>query len=264
MSAAAFFTGHIAHRRFSSPGHHLRYKLAYVLVDLDRTDEANQLSRHLGFNRSGLMSVAAKDHGDGRTDLAGFIRDLLHKYDISEEATRIALLTLPRMFGYVFNPISVYFLYDAHNALHHVVYEVNNTFGERQFYVCPTLDDAGIHRHSSDKAMYVSPFMDETGGYDFTLRPPGEQIKLGIYYKDKDGKELLRADLALSHVPVTNASALGILARFPLMTLGVVVGIHWNALKLLVKGARYRVHTPRPEITSTSLGRRHQSLNHNH
>jgi len=121
--------------------------------------------------------------------------------------------------------------------------------------LCPTLENGGVHRHSCDKAMYVSPFMDETGGYDFFLRPPTEKSALAIHYKNEHGKEVLRAHLALRREPVTNASAFGILAKFPLMTLGVIVGIHWHAIRLLVKGARYRFHKPRPAAAAVSMGR---------
>lgn len=255
MSGAAFYTGHVSHRRFSSPSHGLRYRLAYVLVDLDRMDEANRLSRYLGMGHSGLMSVTAKDHGGGGNDLAGFVRELLRQHNVGQGSARIELLTLPRMFGYVFNPISVYFIYDAHDVLHHVIYEVNNTFGERQFYLCPTLEHGGVHRHSSDKAMYVSPFMDETGGYDFFLRPPADKTSLAIHYKDGDGKVALRAQLALRRAPITNASALGILLKFPLITLGVIAGIQWHAIKLLLKGARYRPHKPRHAPAAVTTGR---------
>ncbi len=253
MSAAAFYTGHVSHRRMTSPGHKLRYKLAYVLLDLDQMDRAHQLSRFLGVGRAGLMSVQPKDHGDGGDDLAGFVRSLLKQHGIRQGADRIELLTLPRMFGFVFNPISVYFIHDTAGVLHHVIYEVNNTFGERQFYVCPTIEDHKGHRHSSEKAMYVSPFMDETGSYDFYLRPPADKTALSIHYKDIDGVEVLRAHLALVRVPVTNKNTLGIILNFPLMTLGVVAGIHWHAIKLLVKGARYRIHKPRSPMES-SLG----------
>ncbi len=255
MTAAAFYTGHVSHRRNSSPGHTLRYRLAYVLVDLDQLPEANRLSRYLGIGRSGLMSVVMKDHGDSRSNLAAFVRNLLRKHEVKEPAARIELLTLPRMFGYVFNPISVYFIYDRRGELHHVIYEVNNTFGERQFYLCPTLEERGVHRHSSDKAMYVSPFMNETGSYDFFMRPPAEKAALAIHYKDENGEEVLRAHLALRRKPVTDASALGILTQFPLMTLGVIAGIHWHAVKLLIKGAHYRFHKPRPAAAAVSLGR---------
>ena len=251
MSAAAFYTGHVSHRRISSPGHRLRYKLAYVLLDLDQLGQADSLSRYLGVERPGLMSVQSKDHGDGCVDLAGFVRSLLKQYKIRHEAFRIELLTLPRMFGFVFNPISVYFIYDALGELHHVIYEVNNTFGERQFYVCPTAADKNGYRHSSEKTMYVSPFMDETGSYDFYLHPPGDKTALTIHYKDIDGAEALRAHLALKRLPISNRSAFNILVNFPLMTLGVVAGIHWHAIKLLVKGARYRFHKKRSPIASS-------------
>ncbi|MEZ5893415.1 MAG: DUF1365 domain-containing protein [Parvularculaceae bacterium] len=243
MTAVSFYTGHVTHRRFADVNHRLRYRIAYVLVDLDRLPEANEASFLLGAGRGGIMSVKAKDHGDGKTgDLAAWARTLLHESGVEQKAARIELLTLPRMYGFVFNPISVYFIYDNEGALHHVLYEVNNTFGERRFYLCPAEDGAQIVRHDCAKTLYVSPFLDVNGRYRFSLRPPGDTLALRIHYDAADHPKALTAMLAVERKPVTNWTAMKIILGFPLMTLGVVAAIHWEALKLLVKGVRYRPH----------------------
>ena len=143
MSAISFYNGAVVHRRYGAAAHKLRYLIAYVLLDLDRLHEANSASSLFSIERAGLLSFRAKDHGDGTSpDLASWVRDYLIAEGVTHEASRIELLTLPRMFGYVFNPISVYFIYDRSGDLHHILYQVTNTFSERHFYLCRA-DQAG-------------------------------------------------------------------------------------------------------------------------
>lgn len=241
MSPVSFYTGDVSHIRVSGPRHRLRYRIAYIALDLDRIAEADACSRYLGVERPGLMSFHACDHGDGAaTDLARWVRDKAKSSGVEQECARIELLTLPRMFGYVFNPISVYFLFDATGALHHILYEVNNTFGGRHFYFAePNSADPKLPHHAK-KELYVSPFFDVEGGYEFSVRPPGDTIFLNVDYHNRDGSKALNARLDATRREVTDREALKILAGFPLMTLGVVAAIHWEALKLFFKGARFR------------------------
>ncbi|MEM9014342.1 MAG: DUF1365 domain-containing protein [Pseudomonadota bacterium] len=246
MSAPQFYRGVVGHQRFGDKlRHKLRYKIAYVLVDLDDLNTGTSPSRWLSYNDRGLMSVNAKDHGDGESsDLAEWVRRQLKRCGVHEPASKIELLTLPRMFGFVFNPISVYFIYGDDAAAHHVLYEVNNTFGGRQFYLCPASLEAGRFRHNTDKTFYVSPFMDVVGRYEFTVLPPAEKVALNIRYFDKEDDLALVAHLSGAAEPVNNKSALSVLAAYPLMTIGVVAGIHWEAIKLFIKGARYHPYAP--------------------
>lgn len=246
MSPTCFYKGAVWHHRHGVKSHRLRYEISYVLVDLDRWEEAGQQSRFLSFGTKGLMSVRTRDHGDGSgEDLATQVRKMLAEHYPDAVAARIELLTLPRIFGYVFNPLSVYFLYDPSGVLSHVLYEVNNTFGERHFYLCPAAAEdvvAGRFRHQCGKAFYVSPFFDVCGEYIFTVRPPAEKMSVNIQYYDEDETPAMTAHLRGDRMPVTDRACRQILARFPLMTLGVIVGIHWEAVKLLLKGVRYRSH----------------------
>ena len=164
------------------------------------------------------------------------MRDYLRAHNVSEAAARIELLTLPRMFGYVFNPVSVYFIYNAAGALHHLLYEVNNTFGERHFYLCPSDTDGERHQQSCAKEFYVSPFFEVDGRYQFSVRPPGEEIELTIRYDCADRRPAMNARLHGVRRPVTNRNCLKILAGFPLMTLGVIAAIQWEAVKLMIQG----------------------------
>ena len=254
MSApAGFYIGHVGHERFGGVTHRLRYAIAYVLVDLDRMAEADRLSPLLGVGRGGPMAVLPRDHGPGDADdLAGWARGVLRDHGVDAPATRITLLTLPRMFGYVFNPLSVYFVYGPDDALHHVLYEVGNTFGERHFYLCPADGGGATIDHTCAKAFYVSPFFDVAGTYRFRVHVPEARMAVAIRYDDAEGQPALSASLEGTRAPITTASCLSVLCRFPLMTLGVIAGIHWEAIKLMLKGARYRPHGPkktRAELT---------------
>lgn len=260
MSAVSFYIGDVVHRRLSGPRHTLRYRLAYVLADLDRMTDRRDL-RLLGIGRGGVMSIEARDHGDGSGGcLAEWVRAYLKSQGVSEPCARIELLTLPRMFGFVFNPISVYFIYREDGALLRLLYEVNNTFGGRHFYLArPDLSDPRL-RHECEKALYVSPFFDVEGGYAFSIAPPGETVRLSIDYFDSSGAPAMTASLAARREAASDWRCFTILLRFPLMTLGVVAAIHWEALKLYLKGAKYR---PAPEAgTAAELRKRAASCQH--
>lgn len=251
---ATFYIGQVNHRRFTTPGHFLRYRIAYLLLDLDRLAEANRQARVFRIGKGALLSFCPQDHGDGRSDkLADWVRRFLLEHGVQDEAARIELLTVPRMFGYVFNPVSIYFVRDRQERLHHVLYEVGNTFGERHYYLCTAGPTGEALEHQCDKAFYVSPFFDTEGTYTFRLTPPDETIALSIAYR-MNNVTRLTATLTGKARPVTTRSSLGILFRFPLMTLVVVAGIHWEALKLWVKGARYHRHGPKARATRVSYG----------
>lgn len=253
MSAISFYTGGVVHRRHSALAHKLRYRIAYILLDLDRMTEANRASRLFGIGRRGLLSFRAEDHGDGASrDLASWVRAYLVAQGISTDASRIELLTLPRMFGFVFNPISVYFIRNRRGALSHILYQVTNTFSERHFYLCDVDQDGPIIDQSCEKRLYVSPFFDVEGAYRFKVQPPGDTVALTIRYDLANGEKGLTASLFGSRKPVTTWRSALLLAQYPFMTLGVVAGIHWQAFKLWLKGAKYRSRSAATELHNSS------------
>lgn len=241
MSAIRFYTGAVVHRRHGAVAHKLRYRIAYILLDLDRMKEANAASRLFGVESLAPLSFRAKDHGDGTSqNLASWVREYLIAQGVKTEASRIELLTLPRMLGFVFNPISVYFIYDHGGALHHILYQVTNTFSERHFYLCSVDQPGAVIDQTSEKRLYVSPFFDVEGTYRFKIQPPDETVALTIRYDLANGTKGLTASLMGTRKPVTTWRSALLLAKFPFMTIGVVAGIHWHALKLWLKGAQYR------------------------
>ena len=253
--AARYYVGEVSHKRFGQIDHSFRYRIAYLLLDLDRTFEAGRLTRLLRIGKPGLMAFDPFDHGDGQsTDLAEWVRVFLQRQGIEEPAAKIELLTLPRMFGYVFNPISVYFIRDQEGRLHHFLYEVGNTFGERHFYLCAVQMEGESCEHACDKAFYVSPFFGIEGQYDFKVSPPGEAVRLSIAYRV--GEEArLNANFVARARPVTGWTSFRLLLGFPFMTFGVIAGIHWEALKLWLKGARYHRHGPKATTAGVSYVR---------
>jgi DUF1365 family protein len=165
--------------------------------------------------------------------------------------SRITLLTMPRLLGYGFNPISVYFCHGADGALSTILYKVKNTFGQRHSYFIPVdAGTGGTVRQSCNKAFYVSPFMDMDMHYDFTvLQPPGKTLRLLILANNAQGP-VLAASLTGLRAPFTDAILLRAAVAYPLLTLKVMAGIHWEAAKFWLKGRRL---CPRPAPPATAI-----------
>lgn len=222
------------HRRVRPKAHYLRYGVFYLLLDLDELPHLNL--RMLGVERAAPFSFRARDHGDGKGDLKAWAIRSLEEAGLGIDFGRIKLLSFPRVFGFVFNPISVYFCYDRTGVLAATLYEVNNTFGGRHVYALEAKSGpAGTIRQSCAKRLYVSPFNDMSGGYRFAVRAPAEKIGLSIDQHDAEG-HLLQAAFAGRRHALTDRGLLRIMLVYPFLTLKVVVGIHWEALKLWLKG----------------------------
>lgn len=231
------------------PRHSLRRRLVYTLTDVDALDAGASSSRFLGVGRRRLLSVLAQDHGEGDANgLGAWARRTLAQRGVVDECARIDLLTLPRMWSFLFNPISVFFIYDKQDRLHHLLYEVNNTFGGRKFYLAhPDPNDPQLS-HACKKTFHVSPFFGIEGAYKFSLRPPDERLRLSIDYVDGDGFAALKARLTGVRRPATDMQSLRVFLGFPLMTIGVFLSIHWEALKMILKGAALRPAPKRSAI----------------
>jgi uncharacterized protein len=241
------------HARLKPIGHRFSYRVMSLLIDLDRLEAADRRSPLFGVNRAALYSFHEKDHGahDGSS-----LRDhaqhcaALHHIDLT--GGRVQLLCYPRLLGYAFNPLSVYFCYRADGALALLIYEVRNTFGEMHSYVLPVrpgeLTEAGL-RQEQEKQFYVSPFIEMNMRYHFRVSPPGEQFKLRILATDRDGP-LLAATISGYRRTLTTSALLRAFVSLPLVTLKIVSAIHWQALRLWLKGARL---VPRPDTTATNV-----------
>lgn len=238
----ALYVGEVVHQRSANFNHRLRYSLYMLLLDIDRIEGTTRRLRLLSEGRSGLMSFSARDHGDrSDTPLRAQIETHLAGAGIDLQGGTIRLLTMPRILGYGFNPISVYFCYRPDGQVAALVYEVTNTFHERHSYLVAVPEDAppGPLRQTTEKRFFVSPYMDMALTYDFTVRLPGEAVSVVVAVR-RGETPILTASFAGRRRPLTDGQVLRAFLTHPLLTWKVTAGIHWEALKMMIKGARYR------------------------
>lgn len=250
--AAALYFGEVMHARLKPIGHRFSYRVMSLLIDLDRLDAADRQSPLFGVNRAALYGFHEADHGrrDG-SPLRGYVETCAAQHGIDLTGGRVLLLCYPRLLGFTFNPLSVYFCHAARGELALVIYEVRNTLGDIHAYVLPVqpgeLSQAGV-RQQQEKLFYVSPFVEMAMRYHFRVLPPGDNVKLRILETDREGP-LLSATFNGSRRALTTAALLRAFFALPLVTLKIVAAIHWEALRLWLKGAR---PVPRPNAAATN------------
>jgi DUF1365 family protein len=252
-AAAALYFGDVMHARLKPMGHRFSYRVMSLLIDLDRLDEADRASALFGVNRAALYSFNERDHGDrDGSSLRVHAQRCAAERGIDLTGGRVLLLCYPRLFGYTFNPLSAWFCYRAGGNLALIIYEVRNTFGDIHSYVLPVqpgeISDAGV-RQQQDKLFYVSPFIEMAMRYHFRVSPPGESVKLRILETDSAGP-LLSATFNGKRRGLTTAALLRSFVALPLVTFKIVAAIHWEALRLWLKGARL---VPRGNAAATGL-----------
>lgn len=235
--ASALYHGTVVHQRFRPEPHRLRYRVFAMLLDLDEMPALGRQLRLFSHNRFNLFSFLDGDHGagDGRP-LREWVSAVLSEAGIEDADGPVRVLCYPRILGYVFNPLSVFFCHRSDRTLAAVIYEVNNTFGQRHSYVVPVSGDAaGAVRHACPKRFYVSPFIGMEAEYHFRIRPPAERVVVAIDETDGGGR-LLFASFAARRRRLDDRNLAAAFLRYPLMTLKVTAGIHWEALRLWRKG----------------------------
>ncbi len=244
--ASGLYHGTVVHRRVKPVRHRLVYRVFSLLLDLDELPALGRELRLFGANAPGLLGFRDRDHGPGDgAPLKDWVNGHLAAAGIAAGGP-VRVLCFPRLYGFVFNPLSVWFCHRPDGGLAAVLYEVNNTFGDRHSYLIPAEPGGdGVVRQACDKRMYVSPFMDMETRYHFRIRPPGDRLAVAIHQTDAAG-DVLHASLSATREELSDrALALAVL-RHPLMTLKVVAGIHWEALRLWRKGLRLRPRAPAP------------------
>jgi DUF1365 family protein len=236
LTHSAVYCGEVVHTRKSPRKHSLRYSVFYFLLDLDEAEAIASTSRLFGWNRPAWFSFRDADHGDGDgRDLREYLRDVLAEAGIEDLVWRFQVLCMPRVLGYVFNPISVVYCYRTGGELAAMVYEVNNTFGERLSYVVPVSGDPKRIQHRCEKALFVSPFFDIKGHYDFNLSPPQESLDITINYRHAD-EQRLHVVFRGRRQAFTAHTLRSLALRYPAVTFKVIAGIYFEALKLWLKG----------------------------
>jgi DUF1365 family protein len=257
-SPASLYFGDVMHARLKPISHRFSYRVMSLLIDLSRLEEADRRSPLFGVNRAGLYSFHEADHGerDG-SSLRAYAQRRASEHGISLTGGRVLLLCYPRLLGYTFNPLSVYFCYGADGALALIIYEVRNTFGEIHSYELPVrpgeISAAGV-RQEQDKLFYVSPFVDMATRYRFRISPPGEEVRLRILQTDGEGP-LLAATFSGRRRALSTPALLRAFVTLPFHTLKIIGAIHWEALRLWLKGAKLapRPHAAGAKAPNTSL-----------
>ncbi|WP_198671167.1 DUF1365 domain-containing protein [Oceanibium sediminis] len=239
---ARLYLGHVMHMRLIPRRHRFRYRVFSLLIDIDRVDAVTKKLWLLSHNRFGVMSFMNKDHGprDGSA-LRPWVDATLAQNGLPP-APRVELLSFPRMLGYGFNPLSVYYCFDAADRLAAIIYEVKNTYGDQIAYALPVENGPGPVEQQQQKQMYVSPFIGMDQTYRFTLAPPDKRLALRIRQAGPEGDVLIATHTGKG-VPLGDGALLKAFVTHPLMTFRVIALIHWHALRLALKGVRFHSYT---------------------
>ena len=238
INNSCIYIGSVIHKRFKPKKHFFKYSVFSLFLDLDEINELDQQIPFFSYNKFNILSFFDKDHGyrDG-SSIKDWLIDVLQKKNISTIDIKIKILCYPRIFGYVFNPLSIFFIYDINSNPIAILYEVKNTFGEQHTYVFKIDIKNKQILNNCKKKFYVSPFMDLESKYFFKVLIPNERLSVIIDQRDKEGK-LLFASQDGERVKLSSKNLLISYLKHPLMTLKIISAIHYEALKLWIKGIK--------------------------
>ena len=233
------YTGNVIHKRFKPKVHFFNYSVFSFLIDLSELDLMNNNLRIFSYNKFNIVSFYNKDHGprDG-SSLRKWVIENLQKNSIEAEGIQIKLLCYPRIFGYVFNPLSVFYIYNKNSELISILYEVKNTFGEQHTYIFKTKKNENLIQHICKKKFHVSPFIKMDCIYFFRLLKPGNRVSVIIDLQDQEGK-ILYASQDGEKSELNNKNLIRSYIKHPLMSFKIIVAIHFEAFKLWSKGIKF-------------------------
>tara|TARA_B100000287_G_C20634750_1_gene781223 strand:+ start:634 stop:1410 length:777 start_codon:yes stop_codon:yes gene_type:complete len=228
------YVGKVIHTRFKPKKHHFKYNVFSLLIDLDEIEEINNNLKIFSYNTFNLISFFDIDHGnrDG-TNIRDWVEENLIKKNIKFQKIRIQILCYPRILGYVFNPLSILYIYNENNELISIFYEVKNTFGEQHTYIFET-NNEDLIKNKCSKKFYVSPFIETNCKYNFSVTKPGNTISVIINQDDQEGK-LLFASQDGKIKDLTNKNLIICYLKHPLMSFKIIAAIHYEAFKLWIK-----------------------------
>lgn len=256
MITSALYTGSVVHRRLRPKAHRLRYRVFYLLLDLDALPALAQRLRLFSIGRFNFFGFYPRDHLFSRSgDLHSEVKTILRNAGLETDDGPIRLLTTPRILGYGFNPLSIFFCYRENGALQAILYEVHNTFHERHCYLFSIEDAAPVLRHVCAKAFYVSPFLQPDLHYAFRVTSPDRGCRIAISVADATGP-LLVATQSLERQSLDDRALLRIFLLYPLQSLKVIVAIHYEALLIWLKGVSVHLHPLQAEEHVTVVATR--------
>ena len=238
INNSCIYVGSVIHKRFKPKKHFFKYNVFSLFLDLDEINELDQKILFFSYNKFNILSFFDKDHGyrDG-SSIKNWLIHVLQKKNISTINIKIKILCYPRIFGYVFNPLSIFFIYDADSNPIAILYEVKNTFGEQHTYIFKTQDTETI-KNSCTKKFHVSPFIEMECIYKFRVNKPSDKISVIIDQSDKEGKLLFASQDGIAK-DLSNKNLFFSYIFHPLMTFKVIVAIHYEAFKLWLKGIKF-------------------------
>ena len=239
MINSAIYNGKVIHKRFKPKVHYFKYKVFSLLIDLSELEILDKKVNFFSYNKFNLISFYEKDHGDrDGSSLTSWVKKNLEKYNIQAKDIKIKILCYPRIFGFVFNPLSVFYIYKLEDQLISILYEVKNTFGEQHTYIFKVTKDANLVQNNCSKKFHVSPFIEMNCNYFFRLLKPGNKISViidqydnedQILYASQDGT---RSDFNTQHLIKSYL-------KHPIMTFKIILAIHFEAFKLWAKGIKF-------------------------
>ena len=233
------YTGNVVHKRFKPKIHYFRYKVFSLLIDLSEIDLLDKELKIFSYNKFNVVSLYDKDHGarDG-SSIKNWVIENLRKNNIDANGIRIKLLCYPRILGYVFNPLSVFYIYDSNSNLISILYEVKNTFGEQHTYIFKNNVTGNLIQNECKKKFHVSPFIKMDCVYFFKILKPGKKISVVIDQNDKEGKILYASQDGVQS-ELNNLNLTKSYVTHPLMTFKIILAIHFEAFKLWSKGIKF-------------------------
>ena len=239
INNSCIYNGTVIHKRFKPKQHFFKYKVFSLFIDLSELKKIEKEVSFFSYNKFNLISFFDIDHGprDGKS-IENWIKKNLAKIQIYNENIKIMLLCYPRIFGYVFNPLSIFFIYDENNYLISILYEVKNTFGEQHTYVFKTEKNRNLTENSCNKKFHVSPFIEMDCKYFFKILNPEQKLSVIINQSDNEGKLLFASQDGVKR-ELNSKNLIFSYISHPLMTFKVIAAIHFEAFKLWLKGIRF-------------------------
>jgi len=239
MINSSIYNGQVIHKRFKPKVHSFKYSVFSLLIDLSELKLLDKKVNFFSYNKFNWISFYDKDHGDrDGWSLIDWVNKNLKKNNITSENIKIKILCYPRIFGFVFNPLSVFYVYNANNNLVSILYEVKNTFGEQHTYIFRVEKDGNLIQNNCSKKFHVSPFIEMNCNYFFRILKPGNKISVIIDQYDNEDK-ILYASQDGVRTDFNTKYLIKSYLKHPIMTFKIIIAIHYEAFKLWAKGIKF-------------------------